>query len=106
MSFNSHNYEISKFNKTINYFNQILYTSEFYLEVYNNNMMMDAIDFYSDQLENMDEDKQKEILEQKEDEIEEAEALDIDEPIDEEGLYDDIQDRIEDFEDNIQKLFL
>jgi hypothetical protein len=102
ISFNSHNYEISKFNKSINYFNQILYTSEFYLEVYNNNnMIMNTIDNNVD-YDNLDEEKQKQILEDKEDDREEAEALDIDEPIDEEGLYDEIEDRVLEFEGNIQ----
>jgi hypothetical protein len=53
-----------------------------------------------DDYENLDEDKKKEILENKEDDKEEAEALDIDEPIDEEGLYDDIEDRILEFDGN------
>ena len=102
--FNSQNYEVSKFNKTINYFNQVLYTSEFYLEVYNNNnMMIDVFDLnMNNETDNLDEDKQKQIMEDKEDDKEEAEALDIDEPIDEEGLYDDIEDSVLDFEGNSQ----
>ena len=101
ISFNSQNYEVSKFNKTINYFNQILYTSEFYLEVYNN--MMETFDLNTyDKDNNLDEEKQKEVMEEQEIDKEEAEALDIDEPIDEEGLYDDIEDRVLDFEGNSQ----
>jgi hypothetical protein len=110
ISFNSQNFEVSKFNKTINYFNQILYTSEFYLEVYNNNMVMNTIDMElgldndnSNTNNENEEDKQKQILEDKEDEKEEAEALDIDEPIDEEGLYDDIEDRILDFHESMEQ---
>jgi hypothetical protein len=104
ISFNSQNYEISRFNKTINYFNQILYTSEFYLEVYNNNMIMNTFDLNIDNSnEELNEDKQKQILEDKEDNKEEAEALDIDQPIDQEELYDEIEDRVLEFHDTMER---
>jgi hypothetical protein len=45
---NNHNIDKTKFNKHINHFSQILYTSEFYLETQNNQIMVDAIDFFED----------------------------------------------------------
>ena len=66
-------------------------------------MMIDVFDLnMNNETDNLDEDKQKQIMEDKEDDKEEAEALDIDEPIDEEGLYDDIEDSVLDFEGNSQ----
>jgi hypothetical protein len=66
--------------------------------------MMETFDLNSKDIDNtLDEDKQKQLIEEAEDEKEEAEALDIDEPIDEEGLYDDIEDRIMLFHENMEK---
>lgn len=92
--FNSTFYEISKYNQELNYFYQILYTSEFYLETQNTDYMIDAIDYYSNQEEikninNLD-DEHKEYLEnQIEDDIEEMEGMDMvngDDDI--EGIFD------------------
>lgn len=80
--FNSTFYEISKFNQKLSYFYQILYTSEFYLETQNNDYMMDAIDYYSNQeeiknIDNLDDEQRERLENQIEDDNEEMEALDM-----------------------------
>jgi hypothetical protein len=92
--FNSTFYEISKFNQELNYFYQILYTSEFYLETQNSDYIIDAIDYYSNQeeiknIDNLD-DEQKDNLENEiEDDNEELNGMDMgDDEIDAEGLFD------------------
>ena len=92
--FNSTFSEISKFNQEYNYFYQILYTSEFYLETQTNDYMMDAIDFYSSQEKNKDfdnlNDEQKNNIENEiDDDNEERDAIDAaDDDQDIEGTYD------------------
>jgi len=86
--------EISNFNQELNYFHQILYTSEFYLETQTSEYMMDAIDYYSNQeeIKNIDilDDEQREHLENEiENDNEEFEGMDMaDEVPDAEGMFD------------------
>lgn len=93
-AFNSTFFEVSKFNQELSYYYQILYTSEFYLEMQNNDYMVDAIDYYSnqEQIKNVDnlDDAQKEELKNKlEDDYEETEGMDmVDGDYDVEGVYD------------------
>jgi hypothetical protein len=97
--FKSTFFEISKFNHNLNYFYQVLYTSEFYLETQTNEFMYDALDYHSDQessknIDNLDEEDQDKVLDQIEDNNEEFEGVDIDNMIDEgDGDYeiDDIE---------------
>ena len=92
--FNSTFYEISKFKLELSYFYQILYTSEFYLETQNQNYMIDAIDYYSNQeeiknIDNLDEEQREELENKIEDDNEEYEGMDVvngDNDI--EGIYD------------------
>ncbi len=92
--FNEYNKEITLFNKQLNQFYQILYTSEFYLETQNAELMVDAIDYYSNQhtlaeVNNMDDEQRTKVIDGMEDDVEEADALDIgDEILDEEGRFD------------------
>ena len=92
--FNSTFFEISKFNPQLNYFYQILYTSEFYLETQTNEFIMDALEYYSNQeeIKNIDilDDEQREKLENEiENDNEEYQAIDAeDEIMDAEGMYD------------------
>jgi len=80
--FNSTFYEISKFNQQLSYFYQILYTSEFYLETQNNDFMMDALDYYSNQeeiknIDNLDDELREELENQIENDNEEMEGMDM-----------------------------
>ena len=92
--FNSTFYETSKFNQQLSYFYQILYTSEFYLETQNNDFMMDAIDYYSNQeeiknIDNLDDEQREKLMDEIEDDKEEMEGIDMvngDDDI--EGLWD------------------
>jgi hypothetical protein len=92
--FNSTFFEISKFNPQLNYFYQILYTSEFYLETQTNEFMMDAIDYYSNQeeiknIDNLDDEQRERLQDDIENDNEEFQAIDAeDEIIDAEGMYD------------------
>lgn len=92
--FNSTFFEISKFNQQLSYFYQILYTSEFYLEIQNNDYMMDAIDYYSNQeeiknIDNLDDEQREKLENQIEDDNEEMEGMDmVDGDDDIEGLWD------------------
>lgn len=52
--FNRTNYEILKFDTEVNYFYQILYTSEFYLETQNTDFFVDALDYFDDKEEDFD----------------------------------------------------
>ena len=88
--FNSQNYEVSKFNKTINYFNQVLYTSEFYLETQTQEMSVDAIDFYgtTKDITEMTEEQREKYQDDLDDDKEEDQAIDYgDEQVDAEGLF-------------------
>jgi hypothetical protein len=94
--FDLYNLDIAMFDKDVDHFNQILYSSEFYLETQNKTLFVDAVDYYGDQhnlkdIEN-DEEKEKmidEIKNEIEDDIEEFNAQDLgDEIVDEEGIYD------------------
>ena len=90
--FELYNLDILTFDKDVDHFNQILYTSEFYLETQNKSLFVDAVDYYGeqhnlDEVEN-DEDKEK-IMDEIEDDIEELNAQDLgDDIVDEEGIYD------------------
>jgi hypothetical protein len=92
--FNSTFFEISKFNPQLNYFYQILYTSEFYLETQTNEFMMDALDYYSNQeeiknIDNLDDEQREQLEDQIENDNEEYQAIDAeDEIVDAEGMYD------------------
>lgn len=100
--FNSTFYEISKFNQQLSYFYQILYTSEFYLETQNNDFMMDALDYYSNQeeiknIDNLDDEQKEKLENQIEDDNEEMEGMDMvngDDDI--EGLWDVYSDPVYD----------
>jgi hypothetical protein len=91
--FNEYYNEKHYFDKNINYFNQVLYSSDFYLEIQNIDSLVDVIDYYSDQyseqeLNSLKEDDKEKIINEIDNDIEEAEALDIDdENLDEEGIY-------------------
>jgi len=92
--FNQTFFEISKSNHELNYFYQILYTSEFYLETQNSEYMIDALDYYSNQeevknIDNLNEDDKDRLENEIEDDNEEFEAMDMgDEIIDAEGIFD------------------
>ena len=91
--FNNIFFETSKFSTNLNYFYQILYTSEFYLETQTKDLTVDALDYYAnentlEQVENMSPEDQERVINQMEDEYEEVAALDIDEILDEEGRFD------------------
>lgn len=92
--FNEYNKEITLFNKQLNQFYQILYTSEFYLETQNADLMVDAIDYYANQhsltqVNQMDDEQRTKVIDDMEDDVEEADAMDIgDEILDEEGRFD------------------
>jgi hypothetical protein len=92
--FNQTFFEISKSNHELNYFYQILYTSEFYLETQNSEYMIDALDYYSNQediknMDNLNEDDRDKLENIIDDENEEFEGMDMgDEIIDAEGIYD------------------
>ena len=83
---------IAIFDKDVDHFNQILYSSEFYLETQINNLFVDAVDYYGDQhnLKDVVNDEEKDkIIDDIEDDIEEMNAQDLgDEIVDEEGLFD------------------
>ena len=88
--FNLTNYNITMFNREVSYFNQILYTSDFYLETQSQDMMVDAIDFYgtAKDTESMTEEQRDKHQEDLEDDVEEDQAIDWgDEEVDAEGLF-------------------
>jgi hypothetical protein len=89
--FNLTNYNITMHNREANFFNQILYSSDFYLETQNQDMMVDAIDFYGitkDENEMTEEERHKH-KEELEDDIEEDQAIDWgDTEFDAEGMFD------------------
>jgi len=92
--FNNTFFEVSKFNQQLNYFYQILYTSEFYLETQTSDFMIDALDYYSNQeeiknIDNLDSDQREELEDAIENDNEEFEGMDAgDEVVDAEGVYD------------------
>jgi len=89
--FNLYNLDVATFDKDVDHFNQILYTSEFYLETQSKSLFVDAVDYYGEQhnLDEVENDEEKEkIMEEIEDDIEELNAQDIgDDIVDEEGIY-------------------
>lgn len=90
--FNQSNIEISHNNTKLDIFYQILYTSEFYLETQTADMFVDVLDYYSTQndrdVEEMNDEERELYNEEKQDNEEEHEALDLgDEIIDEESSY-------------------
>jgi hypothetical protein len=90
--FDLYNLDIAIFDKDVDHFNQILYSSEFYLETQNKTLFVDAVDYYGDQhnLKDVDNEEEREkIMGEIEDDIEEFNAQDLgDEIIDEEGMFD------------------
>ena len=90
--FDLYNLDISIFDKDVDHFNQILYSSEFYLETQNKTLFVDAVDYYWDKhnLKDIEDENEKEkIMDEIEDDIEELNAQDLgDEIIDEEGIFD------------------
>jgi hypothetical protein len=92
--FNKTFYEISRFKQELNYFQQILYTSEFYLETQNTDFMIDAIDYYSNQeeiknIENLSEEDRDKLEDEIENDNEEFVGADMpDEEFDAEGVFD------------------
>ena len=88
--FNLTNYNITMFNREVSYFNQILYTSEYYLETQIQDMMVDAIDFYgiTKDTETMTDEQKEKHQEDLDNDIEEDQAIDWgDEEVDAEGLF-------------------
>jgi len=91
--FNNTFFEISKFNKDLSCFYQILYTSEFYLETQTSNFMVDVLDYYSNQeeiknIDNLDDEKKEKLEEQIENDNQEFEGMDVDGEYDAEGVFD------------------
>lgn len=89
--FNLTNYNITMFDREVSYFNQILYTSEFYLETQTQEMLIDAIDFYGTvkDVSEMTLEEREKYQDDLENDKEEDEAIDYgDEEIDAEGLFD------------------
>ena len=91
--FNKYNLEVARFNSNLNFFNQILYTTEFYLETQNKDMFVDAIDYYSnehtlEQVDAMTDEQREQVIDEMENDIEEADALDCDELFNGENLFD------------------
>ena len=89
--FNLTNYNITMFDREVSIFNQILYTSEFYLETQTQDMLLDAIDFYGTvkDVSEMNEEERDKYKEELEDDIEEEQAIDYgDTEVDAEGLFD------------------
>lgn len=97
--FNTYNMDIYNFDKEVDHFNQILYTSAFYIETQNVDNDIDIIDYYDSYNINKidadtvisDESKEK-IIDEKEDDEEEQNALDVDEELDNEGMFDSYYD--------------
>ena len=76
--------------RDVNYFNQILYTSEFYLETQTQEMSVDAIDFYgtTKDITEMTEEQREKYQDDLDDDKEEDQAIDYgDEQVDAEGLF-------------------
>ena len=89
--FNLTNYSMTMFDRDVSYFNQMLYTTEFYLETQTQDMSVDAIDFYGTNadLNDMNEEEREKHQEEVLDNIEEEQAIDYgDEIVDAEGLLD------------------
>lgn len=95
--FNNTFFEISKFNKQLNNFHQILYTSEFYLETQTSDFMIDALEYYASQesiknIDNVDGEQREELENQIDDDNEELNAMDMGdekgEDFDAEGVFD------------------
>ena len=92
--FDTYNLDVSIFDKDVDHFNQILYTSEFYLETQNSDLTLDAIDYYEQQhseeaFSKLSEEEQAKIKDKIYDDEEESQALDIgDDVLDEEGRFD------------------
>ena len=95
--FNTYNMDIYNFDKDVDHFNQILYTSDFYIETQNIDNGIDIIDYYdsfnADKIENItNNDEKAKIIAEKEDDIEEQDALDIDGELDNEGMFESYYD--------------
>lgn len=91
--FNTYNMDIYNFDKEVDHFNQVLYTSAFYIETQNIDNDIDIIDYYDSYKIDTDADvvsdeSKAKIIDEKEDDEEEQNALDIDEELDNEGMFD------------------
>jgi len=106
--FNTYNYEVYYHNKEFNYYHQIRYASEFYIETQNADILLDAIDYYEqvnaeEEFTKLSEDEQKRRRDELYDDYEETQGYDMgDEILDEEGRF-DIYSNYQ-FRDNIQKM--
>lgn len=88
--FNLTNYSITMADRDVSYFNQILYTSEFYLETQTQEMSVDAIDYYGNvkDIDEMTEEQREKYKDEIDDDKEEDDAIDYgDEEVDAEGLF-------------------
>jgi hypothetical protein len=88
--FNLTNHSITMSDRDVSYFNQILYTSDFYLETQTQDMLVDSIDFYGTvkDLSEMTEEERTKYKDEIDDDKEEDEAIDYgDEEIDAEGIF-------------------
>jgi hypothetical protein len=95
--FNTYNMDVYNFDKDVDHFNQILYTSTFYIETQNIDNDIDIIDYYDsfnvDKIDTVtDADNKTKIIDEKEDDVEEQNALDVDEELDNEGMFDSYYD--------------
>lgn len=89
--FNLTNYNITMHDQEVNFFNQILYSSDFYLETQVQDELVDAIDFYGTAKDekDMNEEQREKYKEELEDVIEEDQAIDWgDTEFDAEGMFD------------------
>ena len=92
--FDTYNFEVHFYNKELNHYYQTRYVSEFYLETQNSDIMVDAIDYYEQQINEeafgkLSEEEQAKIKDKIYDDEEETQALDIgDDVLDEEGRFD------------------
>lgn len=92
--FSTSNMEVRFKNKELNQYYQTRYVSEFYLETQNSDLTLDAIEYYEQQnkeeaFDKLSEEEQERLKDQKYDDEEEHQALDIgDDILDEEGRFD------------------
>ena len=102
--FNSFNFDVSKFDKDISIFNQILYTSSMYVDRQDADLPSDVIDFYGKKSdlyegEELTEDEEVRIKEDTLDDEAEAEGYDMEDSYEFEDDIDDKDDENEDRED-------
>jgi hypothetical protein len=88
--FNLTNHNITMADRDVNYFNQILYTTDFYLETQTQDFMIDAIDYYgtSKDIGEMTEEERTKFQDETYDDKEEKQAIDYgDSEFDMEGIF-------------------